>query len=186
LKRKSNINVGSHNLYLFPGVGTNSGLHLENFPRAPPNPSPHPTQSWFDLLVGAEYFPVLVDSSAGFTVEVTLAVTFLNTEAGAPVHTQKFLKLLAEINHPMLNAGDSTTPISAARSVGVRSKASSPIAPQETVLTTPVLAGIIGGGAGVLLLSVVAIVCYRRRKSTPQTTFSGAAATATIYTISFV
>jgi hypothetical protein len=68
-------------LYDVDSFFTDSVFTVKNWPRNGTIASDHPTQSWFSILLSSAKFPVNVDSSAQFTIAVTLDVVFANTQS---------------------------------------------------------------------------------------------------------
>jgi hypothetical protein len=79
-----------------PGGSQHSIIQIQEFPRVVGGVSEHPTQSWFSIVLDTSVFPVNVDSSAGFTISVTLNVVFANTGQGG-FHTRQFNVLFSKI-----------------------------------------------------------------------------------------
>jgi len=163
------VKVGAQTLYSDIPAVINSGFIPENFPRSPPNPSLHPTQSWFSFVLTTGFFPVPVDGSAPFSIDVVLDVTFLDTASN--MHSQS-MTLLGLV--PMVT-GDTSSPISAQQNVGV----SNPVPPAPTSsssLLTPVAFVSVIAASGVAFVALFAFICYRYRRATPTKTMTGVVA----------
>jgi len=104
-------------LYDTAGAVHNAVFTAEEFPRALfGGVSPHPSQTYFSIVLDPLVFPVNVDASASFDIWATLNVVFANTGQEGGMHTRQFTVLMQRV---FAAADAGANPVDARAAVGL-------------------------------------------------------------------
>jgi hypothetical protein len=166
--------TASENLFYSAPNALVDGLNVQDFPRVG-GVSPHPTESWFDIVLNSDLFPAPPDGHASSEIAVVLNVVFLNTE-GRRITQQ--LGMTLSRNHPVILVDSPTSSHTVQASSAIQLASFS-----TSASTTSSLVYIIVGSCVAAVLALgVAVFIYRRRTSSKESVavaMNGVASTAT-------